>query len=571
MIVQELSELQKRNGYLPARELAALGERLGVPLHRLHEVASFFPHYRLEPPTGLEVKVCRDMACYLRGAPELRRGLEAFANELGGDQLVIEGTSCLGQCDRAPAVVIGHHVHHGKSPAEYRSLVRAALVDGEGPAPEPADRTPLPWKIDPYSGREEYAAARKFAAAPDANGLIENLKAAELRGMGGAGAYAFSKWNDVWQARGTDKYIVCNADESEPATFKDREILLRSPHLVLEGMILAGLLTRAKKGIVYIRHEYDDPISAVRDAIARAEKLGACGANVFGTGRSFPIEVFISPGGYVCGEQSALIEVIEDRRSEPRNKPPELLTNGLFDQPTLVSNVETFAWVPAIQCHGGSWYATQGVSGCKGLRFFSVCGEVSRPGVYEVPIGLTLRELIYDRAGGIPNGRTLKAVATSGPSGGFLPRHVPSGDGSKQIDILDIALDLKRFGEHGLMLGAGLVVYGQGTNLLDQALNASEFFRNESCGKCVPCRLGSQRMVEIAADLRTRKASEADFAQADGLVTELQRTMRDSSICGLGQVAGNPLASVLRSFRDDFLGRTDVETQQLAARKDASV
>jgi formate dehydrogenase beta subunit len=591
-IVEELHEIQKRCGYLPKAELEALSERRrDTPLHRLHEVASFFPHFRLEKPPAVEVRVCRDMSCHLRGAPGLRRNLEELAAEIGQGQIWVGGVSCLGRCDGAPAIMIGEYVYQGKTNDYYRDLVRRALPlpgleGGAALQPKHSDRSPLGWKIDPYGGREEYTAFRRFVAEPNGDKLIEELKIGDLRGMGGAGVWAHQKWNDVRQARGDRKFIVVNGDESEPGTFKDRELLLRTPHLVIEGVLLAGWLSGAERGYIYIRHEYEEQIEVCREAIARAEAMGLCGRDVLGTGQAFPVEVFVSPGGYICGEQSALIEAMEDHRAEPRNKPPQLETNGLYDKPTLVSNVETFAWVPSILLHGGAWYRDLGVNGAKGARFFSLSGDVNRPGVFEVPSGITLRELI-DLAGGLRAGQRLKAFAASGPSGGFLPARLPKKKlpeafaarlaarerkhheeggpppSDTDYDILDLELDLQTMREIGLMLGAGLVVYGQFADILDQAVNATEFFRNESCGKCVPCRLGSQKMTELGNNIRDQRYDEQSFRPVEGLMTELQRTMEMSSICGLGMVVGNPLTTAIRSFRQDvsrYLRPGDVMT-----------
>ncbi|MEA2631676.1 MAG: formate dehydrogenase beta subunit [Chloroflexota bacterium] len=579
-IVQELHQIQERCGYLPRAELEALAKRnRKIPLHRLHEVASFFPHFLLQPPKAVEVKVCRDMSCHLRGAADLKANVESLAEELGAGEIEVGGVSCLGQCDGAPALLIGEHVHRRATIDKVRMLLRMALRDPENLARESlslATLSPTGWKIDPYGGREDYEAVRRFAANPDADGLIEALKAADLRGMGGAGVWAHQKWKDVRQARGDTKYCVVNADESEPGTFKDRELLLRTPQLVIEGLVLAGLLTGAERGYIYIRHEYADPIEAVRAAITRAEAMGICGEDVLGTGRPLPVEVFVSPGGYICGEQSALIEAMEDHRAEPRNKPPQLETNGLYNKPTLVSNVETYAWVPSIVMNGGAWYRDQGVNGAHGMRLFSISGDVNRPGVYEVPCGLTLRSLIEDHAGGLGDGQELKAFAPSGPSAGFLPARLPrerlpegfaarlagrerarqaEGEppaGAEDFDVLDLELDLQTMRDLGLMLGAGLVVYGDRANMLDQALNASAFFRNESCGKCVPCRLGSQKLVEMAGGILQWQYDEESIRPVEKLLTELQRTMEMTSICGLGMVAGNPLISVFRHFRGDL-------------------
>ena len=379
-----------------------------------------------------------------------------------------------------------------------------------------------------------------WAKGPERGGwseaLLKELNDADLRGMGGAGIPAVQKWRDVRDAVRTARkrsqddraFIVVNGDESEPGTFKDRELLLRTPHLVVEGVILAGLITEATEGFIYIRHEYGEQIEACRAEIHRAEQLGLCGENAFALGRPFRVSVFVSPGGYICGEQSALIEAMSDRRGEPRNMPPKLESNGLQDLPTLVSNVETFAWTPYICIHGGKTYSAEGVNGWSGRRIFSVSGDVKRPGVYETPMGLTLRELIYGEAycQGIIADRPLKGFAPSGPSGGFLPAKLKAPEGlprdhvnnkswqalasrrgfdpaSNTLDILDLELELNLFRALSptQALGAGLVVYAEGRDMADQAVNAVEFFRNESCGKCVPCRLGSQKFASLGAHL----------------------------------------------------------------------
>ncbi len=573
MIVQELHKIQHHHGFLPKSELRALAQRLKTPLHRIQEVASFFPHFQLEPSPPVEVLVCHDMACHLFGAAELRASLTRRCEAWGG-KVRVGPTSCLGRCDRPSAVCINGRVHVQKTAAELNTLVDQ-YVAGQTPD-EDLDaglkrHAARPWQIDVYERQPRYDAVRQFVAQGNGEHVIATLKTADLRGMGGAGVWAFQKWNDVWKARGDEKYIVCNGDESEPSTFKDRELLLRTPHLVLEGVILAGLLTGATRGYIYIRHEYQEQIAAMQHAIKVAEKAGVCGRRILGTERNFPVEVFISPGGYICGEQSALIEAIEDRRAQPRNKPPQLETNGLYDKPTLVNNVETFAWVPAILLRGGEWYRDQGVNGCKGMRFFSICGHVNRPGAYEVPCGTTLRELIDDYAGGLIAGRTLKAFAPSGPSGGFLPallpvtalargweKRIPEASlhallrtSETHINILDLELDLQRFRDLGLSIGAGVAVYDDRADMVEQALNCVEFFRNESCGKCVPCRIGSEKLVEIASHLHNRDYDASQWSSTSALVAELAKTMELTSICGLGVVASKPLTSLAQFFPDE--------------------
>jgi NADH:ubiquinone oxidoreductase subunit F (NADH-binding) len=323
-------------------------------------------------------------------------------------------------------------------------------------------------------------------------------------------------------------------------------------------MVLAGLVTGAGRGYVYIRHEYHDEIEAVVAALDEARRQGVCGDNVLGSGVPFPIEVFVSPGGYIQGEESALLEALEDRRGEPRNKPPFPVTHGLHNCPTVINNVETLAWVPAIVLRGGEWYRDQGLRGATGLRFVSVSGDVNRPGVYEVPFGQTVGELI-DLAGGVRDRQMLKAVATSGPSGGFLPAFVRADNlparfvqdrlppGAAGLDVRNLALDFGTLAALGGMLGAAFVVYGDRADLVEQALNCLEFYRNESCGKCVPCRLGSQKLVEIVARLRQGRGDRQQLA----LVSDLAQAMLLTSICGLGQVAANPITSVLKHFPEE--------------------
>ena len=592
MIIRALHEIQHRIGYLPRGELAALAARLGKPLYRIQEVASFFPHFRLSPPPPVEVHVCRDMSCALRGSCALHRELQARAERLPGRSVDVKLVSCLGRCDRAPAASVAVA---GESPPTRNYLARTADeiwnaaqagLSGELPRGD-SDREHVPpqfadWMIDVYHGQPAYRGIRQFIeesarhaaspAAPDnetpCHAVIRKLEESGLLGMGGAGGRAYKKWQDVMEARGDRKYVVCNADESEPGTFKDREILLRLPHLIVEGMVLAGLVVGAEAGYVYIRHEYEEAAASVREAIAAAVAAGVCGRNILGSGSSFELEVFISPGGYICGEQSALVQVLEDKRSEPRNRPPELQTNGLWDQPTLVNNVETLAWVPTIVLtepgRAGTAFSRPGF---KGRRLFSISGDVVRPGVYEVPNGAPLRELVCELAGGIRGGEELKAVALSGPSGGFTParlsaRALPESyrqgrlpPESDQFDLLEFELDIETSRKARLMLGAGLVVYGTSADLVEQARVCQEFYHRESCGKCVPCRLGSRKLFEFAEELQNGGWRADQTALRAGLMRELTAAMGQASICGLGKVAPNPLMTLVNLFPGEFKSR----------------
>jgi len=629
MIIQELQQLQHAHGYLPRNALRQLSDRLAVPLYRLQEVASFYPHFRVfaddaeelcEAPKlpKREVAVCRDMACRLRGSPRITAQLQQLPAAQNGT-LAVHEVSCLGRCDRAPAVRLhqqdgSRSVHNlfGRPPNEVVELISHAVTDPAAELPDDRDEAHRhsadDWKINIYAGlspEQRYAAIRQWQSVfrnpppprksdPDAprddkpqHPLIAALWTANLLGMGGAGGRAWKKWEEVLRAKGEHKYVVCNGDESEPGTFKDREIFLRTPYLVLEGVILAGLLLRARRGYIYIRHEYEEQIAAMRAEIERARQLGVCGKGILGSDLNFDVEVFVSPGGYICGEQTALIQAIQDERAEPRNRPPELQTNGLWDMPTLLNNVETFAWVPAILTQGssdGSWYAALGQAkqtpvkenappNYQGARFFSVSGDVARPGVYEVPIGITLGELIDKYCGGMLGGKKLKAVATSGPSAGFLPAAIPLdafsprvqkklsehhlvAAGEKEFQLGRLPLELGVVRDLNLMLGGGIVIYAEGADLVDQAVACLRFYQSESCGKCVPCRIGSTKMVEIGEALQNRELTAAEIegllSSSGGVVLELSQAMVETAICGLGNVAPNPLRTLLSYFPGDL-------------------
>jgi formate dehydrogenase/NADH-quinone oxidoreductase subunit F len=373
------------------------------------------------------------------------------------------------------------------------------------------------WPNDPYDTPDKrYGVLRTVLAGRlDPAEIIAALKDSGLRGMGGAGFPTGRKWDLVAAADGPVKYVICNADESEPGTFKDREILATQPHLVLEGMLLGMLAVGAEEAWVFIRHEYGPEEQVIRREIENLRDLG-----LVGPGRS--IEVFTSPGGYILGEESALIECMEGHRGEPRNKPPFPGTYGLHGRPTLMNSVETFAHVPAIASKGADWWKEQGAGEHAGWKFFAVSGHVENPGVYCVPMGTTARELL-DLAGGVSEGRALGAFQPGGASSNFLGP-----------DKLDVELDFGTLQEAGSMLGSGaMVVMAEGTDLLAAAVNVLRFFRDESCGKCVPCRVGSTKAHELLSNGATAED-----------VTELADVMRRTSICGLGQVALGPVMSV---------------------------
>src|SRR6516164_8075257 len=518
-LIPALQAIQDRVGWLPREELVALSRDVRRPLYEIEGLISFYPHFRTRPPVKVQVHACHDLSCWLQGAD---RRIAALRERYGQDANVdVTEVSCIGRCDDAAAVI-------------------GAARSGTPGEPVPRAHGGAPWPNDPYAGpQEHYRVLRAVLSGDlDAGRVTETLKDAGLRGMGGAGFPAGRKWELVAAQAATPKYAICNADESEPGTFKDRQILAEQPHLVLEGLLLGMLATGAEEGWVFIRHEYRPEEAVIRREIDRLRSAGLvgeavrAGGNGAGAGRRLQVEVFTSPGGYILGEESALIECMEGHRGEPRNKPPFPGVYGLWGQPTLMNSVETFAHVPVIAERGAGWWKSQGINGGTGLKFFAVSGHVERPGVYCVPMGSTARQLL-DAAGGVAGGRALGAIQPGGASSNFLG---PDG--------LDVPLDFDAVAKAGSMLGSGaVVVLAEGTDLLAAATNVLRFFRDESCGKCVPCRAGSAKAHQILSDLL---AAGGGPGEVDERISQLEETMRRTSICGLGQVALGPVMSVVR-------------------------
>ncbi len=530
---EELREIQHEYGYLPVEQLQLLAGKTQLPLSQIHAVASFYPHFRLTPPPRVDVRVCGDMTCHIRGGPEVKAALQqAFR---GTDDIVIRDVSCLGRCDQAPAVCVNELIYPEMTANGTVAMARDVLAGRQLPA-EPRDGRKVRVASDPYEGKPTYGVVRKFIETRDWAGVISTLKNSSLRGMGGAGFTTGMKWEIVRNAPGTERYIVCNADESEPGTIKDRFIMEHVPWLVIEGMIMAGLVTESRKGILYIRHEYGGPREILQTEIARCYAQGLLGKGILRSDLTFDLEIFVSPGGYICGEESALLEAIEGKRSEPRNKPPFPGTNGLWNMPTVINNVETFTFATAILARGMEWYKAQGVNGSVGMKFVGISGDVNRPGIYEVPMGTKYSELIYQYGGGISGGKRMLSFAPSGPSAGYLP-----------ASMAELPLDWNAVAAAGSMVGSGaIVVCAEGRCMLDMALNAVRFFRNESCGKCVPCRVGSQKMTDMLTAWTQGKSGAGDLQ----LLDELSTAMKMTSICGLGQVVPVPIVSVMKHFPD---------------------
>jgi NADH:ubiquinone oxidoreductase subunit F (NADH-binding)/NADH:ubiquinone oxidoreductase subunit E len=525
-LIGELYRLQEERGYLRADDLAVLAERLRVPLYRVEEVVSFYTHFRTAPPPKTEVAICRDLSCHLL---ECRDYCSRVRELLGGDGDVdVHEVSCLGRCEFAPAALVNDVPVGRVSPEELAYYARAP--ERLPPARSVHTRR---WRIDycgetgqKYSVYESYR-ERGRDAAPE---IIETLKTADLRGMGGAGFPTGLKWDLVSKEAATPKYVICNADESEPGAFKDRVIHEELPHLVIEGMCLAALVTGAKQGYVYVRNEYEPERRAMQLALEDARARGVLGEH-------FDIEIFVSPGGYILGEETALLEALEDRRGEPRNKPPYPGQKGLRGQPTVINNVETLALVPTILKNGADWWKAQGIRGHSGLKFIGASGHVENPGVFEIRLGTTVAELI-ERAGGVKDGKALKAFAPGGASSNFLP-----------AEAVETEIGFETIAKAGSMLGAAaLVVMAEGTDMIETATNVTRFFRNESCGKCVPCRTGTEKVVAM---LESILAGNGDGALRDILPT-LEETLAETSICGLGQVALGPVTSALKYWGDEL-------------------
>jgi NADH:ubiquinone oxidoreductase subunit F (NADH-binding)/NADH:ubiquinone oxidoreductase subunit E len=527
-LIPELNAIQARLGWLPREELVALSREMRRPLYEIEGLVSFYPHFRTDPPAKVAVHGCHDLTCWLAGADERLAALRARLE--GAADVEFSEVSCLGRCDTAPAVAVNEH----PAPLEDTdALVAAARADDLGhAAPTPSGRA-QPWPNDPYApGEERYRVLRSVLTGERSpQEVIAAVSDSGLRGMGGAGFPTGRKWQLVADQPVGLKYAICNADESEPGTFKDRQILADEPHLVLEGLLLGMVCTGAEQGYVFIRHEYGPEEHVLRAEIEAIRSAGLLGTDVLGSGRTLQLDIFTSPGGYILGEESALIEAMEGHRGEPRNKPPFPGIFGLWGRPTLMNSVETFADVPVIVERGAQWWRDQGVGDSVGWKFFAVSGHVERPGVYCVPMGTTARALL-EEAGGVAGGAALQAIQPGGASSNFLGP-----------DQLDVPLDFGTLADAGSMLGSGaLVAIAEGTDLLAASTNVLRFFRNESCGKCVPCRVGSTKAHTLLTEAIA--AGGLDDAGRERIL-ELELVMRKTSICGLGQVALGPVVSVL--------------------------
>ncbi|RLE12639.1 NADH-quinone oxidoreductase subunit NuoF [Candidatus Aerophobetes bacterium] len=395
-----------------------------------------------------------------------------------------------------------------------------------------------PKNINDYLAIGGYEALSKVFAGMSSEEVIEEIKKSGLRGRGGAGFPTGKKWEACRRAKGDIKYVICNADEGDPGAYMDRSLLEGNPHSILEGMLIGAYAIGASEGFIYVRDEYPLAVENVTIAINQAKEYGLLGKNILGSGFNFEIKINRGAGAFVCGEETALMASIEGRKGEPRQRPPFPAQKGLWGKPTNINNVETWANVPLIISKGADWYSRIGTDKSKGTKIFSLVGKINNTGLVEIPIGMTLREIIYEIGGGIPDNKKFKAVQTGGPSGGCIPK-----------ELLDLPVDYETLTKAGSIMGSGgMIVMDEDTCMVDVAKYFLNFLREESCGKCLSCREGIQRMYEIVTDISEGKGKEGDIE----LLEKLANVVKDASMCGLGQTGANPVLSTIRYFRDEY-------------------
>lgn len=553
-VMEALHAVNDRVGWISPGALNYIGKRLSMAPADVYSVATFYALFSTNPRPQRIVHVCTDIACMARGSKDVCADLE---NRLGPASAMNgwKHSPCLGVCERAPAAMA---VEAGDPPHEH--LIGPATVDEvvlalkEGPAALAAEAAPVmavpqagqeglmllkrvgqvdPESIDDYLAADGYAGLRRaFEMGPEQ--VISEVKDSRLMGRGGAAFPAGVKWESTAKQPATPRYLVCNADESEPGTFKDRAILEGDPFALIESMTIAGYAFGASRGYIYLRGEYPRAHRLLHNAIEKARERGFLGADIHGKGWSFDLEIRRGAGAYICGEETAIFNSIEGYRGEPRSKPPFPFEAGLFGKPTVVNNVETLCNVPLIMQMGGTEYAKIGTEGSTGPKLFCVSGNLVRPGVYEVPFGATLGDVLK-LAGGVPQGRKLQAVLLGGAAGGFV-----------RADELDIPLTLEGARANKTTLGSGVVLaFDDTVDLAAILLRIARFFRDESCGQCVPCRVGTVRQEEALLRITNNRKDAAAKGRDIGLLRDVGLVMKDSSICGLGQAAWNAIESAI--------------------------
>jgi NADH-quinone oxidoreductase subunit F len=556
-LLPALHAVQDRIGWISQPALNYISRRLAVPPAEAYGVATFYALYATTPRPPTVAHVCDDIACRLAGAERICEGLERAVGAEDGvardGQVGWKRSPCLGLCDLAPAALVTTAGESARiasaAPVDAAGVV--ARLDGAGsgvsirrPPPPPQAGDPSlrllrrvgvvdPTSLDDYRAHGGYVALPK-ALGMGADAVVAEVTASKLMGRGGAAFPTGRKWAAVASQPEQPHYLVCNADESEPGTFKDRVVLEGDPFATVEAMTIAAFAAGASQGYLYIRGEYPEAEAAIRGAIAAARAAGLLGSGILGSGFAFDIEVRRGAGAYICGEETALFESIEGKRGEPRNKPPFPVDVGLFGKPTVVNNVETLANVPLILEIGGEAFARIGTDGSTGPRLFCLSGHVARPGVYEVEFGATLGDLI-ELAGGVSGGRGIRAILLGGAAGVFVGP-----------DALSMPLTFEATRAAGATLGSGVImVFDETVDLVDTLRRIARFFRDESCGQCVPCRVGSVRQEELLARLAAGSRVRAHDDEMV-LLREIGQAMRDASICGLGQTASSAIESALR-------------------------
>ncbi|MGD0770511.1 MAG: NuoF family protein [Tepidisphaeraceae bacterium] len=501
--------------------------------------------------------VCVAAGCLSLHSDQVKNSLEAQIKASGLEsECRVKGVGCMGLCSAGPLVSVSSQdvTYKGVTSEDAPEIVQSLQ------AAKPVERlrcsTDVPFftrqkkivlencgaidpeRIEEYIAAEGYAALHKALTTMTGAQTIEQVSRSGLRGRGGAGYPTGLKWGMVSKAGGAAKFVICNADEGDPGAFMDRSVLESDPHRVLEGMAIAAYAVGASQGYIYVRAEYPLAVKRLKTAIRQAERLGVLGHNVFGTPLDFKIDIRLGAGAFVCGEETALIASIEGLRGQPRPRPPFPAEAGLWGAPTLINNVETFANIAPIIRNGGDWYASIGTEKSKGTKTFALAGKINNTGLIEVPMGITLRDIIYEIGGGVPDGKKFKAVQTGGPSGGCIPEQ-----------FLDMPVDYDSLSKVGSIMGSGgMIIMDETSSMVDVARFFMEFCMTESCGKCVPCRVGTVHMHDLLKKIIERKATARDLA----LLEDLCDMVKCTSLCGLGQSAPNPVLTTLRYFHHEY-------------------
>lgn len=513
------------------------------------------------------VNVCMAAGCMSSGSEAIKEALVSGAKEHGDEKWCrVRGTGCMGLCAAGPLVVV-----EPEKPGE--TLYQNVKVEDAGEIVASLEGAPVerlkcptdipffarqkkialensgvidPERIEEYIARDGYAALVKAISEMSPSDVIDEITASGLRGRGGGGYPTGLKWTTVAKADAETKYIICNADEGDPGAFMDRSVLESDPHRILEGMAIAGYAVGASQGYVYVRGEYPLAVSRLKSAIRQARRANMLGSGIAGTPFNFHIEIRLGAGAFVCGEETALIASIEGKRGQPRPRPPYPAEFGLWGKPTLINNVETFSSIAPIIRNGGDWYAQIGTATSKGTKVFALAGSINNTGLIEVPMGTTINDIIYEIGGGVSGGGVCKAIQTGGPSGGCIPSQ-----------YFDTAVDYESLAKLGSIMGSGgMIVMDESASMVDVARFFMEFCMTESCGRCVPCRVGTVHMYNILDKFSHREATPHDLV----LLEKLCDMVRNTSLCGLGQTAPNPVLSTLRYFRDEYLDCMVAET-----------